>query len=52
MGRYHLGLEEQNGLVDLELLVVREDGEASLKQEAVLQRGQSPGCLVLQLHVS
>lgn len=49
MGRYHLGLEEQNGLVDLELLIVREDGEASLKQAAVLQRGQSSGCLVLQI---
>lgn len=52
MGRYHLGLEEQNGLVDLELLVVREDGEESLKQATVLQKRQTPGCLVLQLHVS
>ena len=52
MGRYHLGLEEQNESVNLELLIARGDGEASLQQAAVLPKGHSPGCLVIQPHVS
>ena len=32
MGRCHPGLEESNGLMDLELSILREYDEASLKQ--------------------
>lgn len=50
MGRYHLGLEGQNGLVDLELLIARQDGETSLKQAvAPPENTNNPGRLVVEL---
>lgn len=47
MGRCYLGLDEQKGLVDLELLIARKDGDVPGAGSCASRKGRSrpPACL-------